>query len=147
MLATDSQGRLAVGLLSEDQGGQGGVQLRLGYASATAARVGGGGGSSGTSSFFLNARLDSREAAAEELRRHGLEPLAQPSWAQLEAAVPLALWEDEHVRGMAADCCYCFVLLFYFPWSVAGGVLFKGSAARLWHAAHPLRRPPEGSRV
>lgn len=98
VLAADAQGRLAVGLLTEEQPGQvgGAVQLRLGYAQSADALGSGGGGS-----FFLDAWLGSREAAAGELRRRGFEPLTQPSWAQLEAAVPLALWEGEHVRGVA----------------------------------------------
>ncbi|KAL4419083.1 hypothetical protein ABPG77_002224 [Micractinium sp. CCAP 211/92] len=99
VLATDAQGRLAVGLLFEEQPGQAAVQLRLGYADAAGAfGCGGSGGSS--SSFFLDAQLGSREAAADELRRRGFTPLAQPSWAQLEAAVPLALWEGEHAWGV-----------------------------------------------
>lgn len=102
VLATDAQGRLAVGLLFEEQPGQAAVQLRLGYADAAGAFGRGGSGGS-SSSFFLDARLGSREAAADELRRRGFTPLAQPSWAQLEAAVPLALWEGEHVRR-----CICW---------------------------------------
>ncbi|KAL4434485.1 hypothetical protein ABPG75_000926 [Micractinium tetrahymenae] len=93
VLAADAQGRLAVGLLSGEQPGQGPVQFRLGYADAAGAV-----GSSG--SFFLDARLGSREAAAAELRQRGLEPLAQPSWQQLEAAVPLALWQGQHAWGV-----------------------------------------------
>lgn len=105
VLATNPEGRLAVGLATEQGEGQ---RVRLSATFAGGPSSSGGGSSGGSAGGvnpapppFLSAELASKADVAAELERQGLAVVKDPTREQIEAAVPLALWSGEQVSGWA----------------------------------------------